>query len=121
MCNVSYSIFPVCDAIVMSLWLIFLQETEARKSWEPAYGLLNKCHLSLGVPDRKVSACKLKNCEIPVTHMLSVVAHLLGAWDRTPHQLELHILLQDYKRAITHNSFMYLEGFHHGGRKQDSS
>lgn len=73
------------------------------------------------MPDHKVGAYKPKESEVPVTHMVSVVAHPLGAWDRTLHQLELHISLQDYKRAITHNSFMYLEGFHHDGRKHDSS
>ena len=34
---------------------------------------------------------------------------------------ELRILfLKGYKSTFIHNSLMYLEGFHHGGRKQDS-
>lgn len=96
-------------------------ETEVGKIWGPAYGLLSECHLNWSVPEHKVSGYKPKEREVPVPHMLSVVACPMGAWDRTLPRLELHISLQDYKRAISHNSFMYLEGFHHGGRKHDSS
>lgn len=46
------------------------KETEAGKIWEPACGLLTESHLSLHVPDRKVSAYKPKESEVPVTHML---------------------------------------------------
>lgn len=96
-------------------------ETEVGKIWGPAYGLLSECHLNWSVPEHKVSGYKPKEREVPVPHMLFVVACPMGAWDRTLPRLELHISLQDYKRAISHNSFMYLEGFHHGGRKHDSS
>lgn len=82
-CVMSLIFFSPNNLIVMSLWLVLLQETEAGKIWKSAYGFQNECSLSLGVPDRKVSARQLKNCEVPVTHMLTVGAHPMGAWDRT--------------------------------------
>lgn len=47
-------------------------------------------------------------------------SRLVGRMQCTNIELQL-LLLKGYIKNLTHNSFMYLEGFHRGGRKQDPS